>query len=54
MVKKQRLYHYEYPLKDSNGRIYFGEYTIKEGINPLGYKGERLTQKFTTLVKFNI
>lgn len=37
---------YEYPLKDSKGRIYYGSYTIKEHVKPLNFKGERLVQTF--------
>ena len=54
MLKKQRFNHYEYPLKDANGNTYFGEYTIKEGVKPLGYKGEKLTQSVTMWAKISI
>ena len=48
---KQRLKVYEYPLKDGKGQIYYGSYTIKNEIEPLGFKGERLVQKFTVEVE---
>lgn len=53
MVKKIRFNHYEYPLKDSKGNTYYGEYTIREGVKPLGYKGEKLTQSVRVAVKYN-
>ena len=37
---------YEYPLKDGEGNIYYGSYTIKDGVNPLHFKGEQLVDKF--------
>ena len=43
MTKYKR---YEYPLKDKNGQTYYGSYTIKEGVKPLGFKDEKLVQKF--------
>ena len=52
MLKRQTLKVYEYPLKDKNGNTYYGSYTIKEGVKPLGYKGEKLVQTFTGLIKF--
>lgn len=54
MLRRQRLNHYEYPLKDKNGKTYQGSYTIKEGIKPLGYKDEKLVCSFTTWVKVSI
>ena len=42
---------YEYPLKDNNGNVYYGSYTIKENVKPLGFKGERLTATFEAEVK---
>ena len=42
---------YEYPLKDINGNIYYGSYTIKVGVKPLGFKGEKLVQTFEAEVK---
>lgn len=54
MVKKQRFKVYEYPIKAKDGSTYMGSYTIKEGVKPLGYKGERLVQAFTTRVKFSL
>ena len=38
---------YEYPLKDNKGKTYYGSYTIKDGVKPLGYSGERLIQTFS-------
>ena len=37
---------YEYPLKDKKGNVYFGSYTIKNGVKPMGFKDERLVQVF--------
>ena len=45
-MKKIRLNHYEYIIRDGK-RSYTGSYTIREGINPLGYEGERLVCSFT-------
>ena len=45
-MKQQRLKHYEYPIKHPNGTVYMGSYTIKDGVKPKGYKGEKLVQKF--------
>lgn len=53
MLKKQRFKVYEYPIKDKNG-TYLGSYTIKNDLPPLGYKGEKLVQAFTTWVKVSI
>ena len=36
---------YEYPLKDHLGE-YTGSYTIKKGVKPLGFKGEKLVDEF--------
>lgn len=48
MLKKQRFKVYEYPIKKEKGRgEYTGSYTIKEGVKPLGYKGEQLVSRFT-------
>lgn len=49
-MKKQILKVYEYPIKHSNGTVYTGSYTIKDGAKPKGYKGEKLVQKFTATV----
>ena len=38
---------YEYPLKDPKGNIYYGSYTIKEGVKPMGFKDEKLVQTFS-------
>ena len=37
---------YEYPLKDGQGNIYNGSYTIKENVKPLHFKGEQLVGEF--------
>ena len=42
---------YEYPLKDNNGKTYFGSYTIKADVKPCGFKGERLVDSFEAKVK---
>ena len=39
---------YEYPLKDKNGKTYYGSYTIKDSVEPLNFKGEKLVQIFET------
>ena len=52
MLKTVVLKVYEYPIKAKDGSIYYGSYTIKDGIKPLGYKGEKLVQKFKTPIKF--
>jgi len=49
-MKQQILKVYEYPIKHPNGTIYNGSYTIKDGVKPKGYKGEKLVQKFTATV----
>ena len=46
MGKKVTLKCYEYPLKDGNGKTYYGSYTILEGVEPVGFKGEKLIQTF--------
>lgn len=43
----QTFQTYEYPLKDTKGNVYYGSYTIKEGIKPLGFKDERLVNTFS-------
>lgn len=53
MTITQTFNVYEYPLKDANGNTYLGSYTIRKGVNPLGYKGERLVSTFSAKVKFN-
>ena len=53
MLQKLKFKVYEYPLKDKNGNTYYGSYTIKDGIKPLGYKGEKLVGIFNAKVKFN-
>lgn len=42
---------YEYPLKDEQGKVYYGSYTIKNSIKPLGFKGEKLVDTFEATVK---
>ena len=42
---------YEYPLKDINGRTYFGSYTIKSNVKPLNFKNEKLVDTFMAEVK---
>ena len=49
-MKVQKFKHYEYPLKDSNGNVYYGSYTIRDGAKPKKYKGEKLVQTFETPV----
>lgn len=43
---KIKMKVYEYPLKDTNGNIYMGSYTIKDHVKPLEFKGEKLVQTF--------
>ena len=51
MLVKQRFKVYEYPIKgEKKSDYYFGSYTIKEDVKPLGFKGERIVSKFTALV----
>ena len=38
---------YEYPIKHPRGFTYYGSYTIKADVKPLGYKGEKLVSKFS-------
>lgn len=43
---------FEYPIKHPNGKdVYYGSYTIGANVKPLGYKGEKLVQTFSALVK---
>lgn len=42
---------YEYPLKDVNGKTYFGSYTIKNSVEPLRFKDEKLVDTFEAKVK---
>ena len=46
-----KLKVYEYPLKNNDGKIYYGSYTIKENVKPLKFKGERLVQVFEYEIK---
>lgn len=48
-MKKFKVY--EYPLKDNNGKTYYGSYTIKEEANPCGFPGERLVDRFEAKTK---
>lgn len=50
-MKTETFKVYEYPLKDVNGNTYFGSYTIKNSIKPLGFKGEQVVDIFTATVK---
>jgi len=50
-MKTETFNVYEYPLKDVNGNTYYGSYTIKNSIKPLGFKGEQLVDTFTATVK---
>ena len=38
---------YEYPIKHPDGFTYYGSYTIKADVHPLGYKGEKLVSRFS-------
>ena len=49
-MKEQVVKRYEYPIKHPNGSVYYGSYTIKDGVKAKGYKGEKLVQKFKALV----
>ena len=51
MLKTETFKVYEYPLKDENGHTYFGSYTIKNSIEPLEFKNERLVGRFEAVVK---
>ena len=53
MLKNQKFKVYEYPLKGKNNKTYYGSYTIKENVKPLGFFGEKLVDTFETPVKFN-
>ena len=50
-MKTETFKVYEYPLKDADGKTYFGSYTIKNSIQPLGFPHERLVSKFQATVK---
>ena len=41
-----RFNRYRYPLKDHLGS-YYGYYTIKESVKPMGFKDEKLVETFT-------
>jgi hypothetical protein len=40
-----KLKVYAYPL-EHNGKTYYGTYTIKEHVQPLGFEKEKLVQTF--------
>jgi len=42
----QKMKRYEYPIKVGKEKTLTGSYTIKEDAKPLGFKGEKLVQKF--------
>ena len=48
-MTEQKMKRYEYPLKAGKNE-YVGSYTIKEDAEPLGFKGEKLVQRFTMVV----
>ncbi len=50
-MKTETFKVYEYPLKDVNGKTYYGSYTIKNSIEPLHFKGEKLVDTFVATVK---
>lgn len=50
-MKTETFKVYEYPLKDVNGKTYFGSYTIKNSVEPLGFSSERLVDTFEATVK---
>ena len=50
-MKTETFKVYEYPLKDVNGKTYFGSYTIFNSVEPLGFPGERLVDTFEAEVK---
>lgn len=50
-MKVQKFKRYEYPLTNGLGEKYTGSYTIKDGVEPLGYEGEKLVQEFEATVK---
>ena len=50
-MKTELFNVYEYPLKDNNGKVYYGSYTIKLYRKPLGFKGEKLVDTFEATVK---
>lgn len=46
-----RFKRYEYPITIEGKRTYYGSYTIKEHVKPLGFKGEKLVQEFEANTK---
>lgn len=54
MLRQETFEVYEYPIKHPNGSIYTGSYTIKKGVKPLGYKGEKLVQTFSAMVGLDL
>ena len=48
---QQKMKRYEYPIKvKGKGANYTGSYTIKADAKPLGFKGEKVVQRFTMAV----
>ena len=48
-MTKQTFNRYVYPIKDKKGGL-LGSYTIKEGVSPLGFEGERLADTFDATI----
>lgn len=46
---QQKMKRYEYPVKEGK-QTTTGSYTIKEDSQPLGFKGEKLVQRFDMVV----
>ena len=46
--KTRKMRVYAYPLKTKDGKEYYGMYSIKEGVKPLGFEGEFLFQERET------
>lgn len=49
LPKFKSYLRYRYPLKDKEG-TYYGEYTIRYGVKPLGFKGEELVEEIVHFV----
>ena len=50
-MTEQKMKRYEYPIKvKGKTESYVGSYTIKEGVEPLGFEGEKLVQEITMVV----
>ena len=41
-----QLKRYEYLITIEGKKAYYGSYTIKAHVKPLGFKGEKLVQEF--------